>query len=50
MVTPGQPGMGGNIEYGKAVLLRLIDGSRMSREIHIRFQGAGVRLPYNFIA
>jgi hypothetical protein len=29
------------------VLLRLIDRSRMSREIHVRFwEGVGVRLPH----
>jgi hypothetical protein len=43
----GQPAMGGAIGQGKAVLLRLIDGSRMSREIHVRFwEGVGVRFPH----
>ena len=34
--------MGGAITKGKAVLLRLIDRSWMSREVHVRFwEGVG---------
>jgi hypothetical protein len=43
----GQPAMGGAIAEGKAVLLRPIDRSRMSREVHVRFwEGVGVRFPH----
>ena len=40
----GQPAMGGAITSGKAGLLRLIDRSRMSREVHV-LGGRGGEIP-----